>query len=130
MLTMKQLIKAAATQLGIGVLAYLFAWFIRPNPLGFIAFFVTVTLVAQLISAAKQNWNVPGFPSKLFKAEGLTILFTTIIFALAHSLKGYGLLGFLVIVLVIAAWRIKQQWNTYLETITIADDILHGRKRT
>lgn len=53
---------------------------------------------------------------KLVKSLLITVITATTIYYLYHWLGGYGLIGFLVLVLLFAAWRIYKGWALFKQT--------------
>lgn len=129
MMTFKQLLKAAAVQFTIGLAAIFYAWIFKPGFFGFLLFSYIVLAAFQLYQLYKNRWNTYGLRRKLLKSFVSTTAFIIVLYLLGRYLGGYGMLGFLAIIFVVAGWKIKQQWGLYTETINTANDIIHGVKK-
>lgn len=111
----------------ITVLYTLLIWLPKKNILSINLAIISVVLVAKLTGSIynRSDPKVWDWAKTIFK----TVVFVSIMYYSLVWLGGYGLVGFLIIILLFVAYRLVKGWKLYKYTCGWGADMLMGNKR-
>lgn len=110
-------LQAAVPGLLTSILVMIIAWLFHPPLPLFLAGGLALNLATMIWRAAKADWQAPRFDKILIRSSAGMAIFVIIIATLEYLLGGYGFIGLLLIVLGIAAWRLYNSWDLYMDAI-------------